>query len=131
MRNLVLVAIGGGVGSVVRYSVAAWCQARWASVTFPLATAIVNIVGCLLIGIVMQLAETQRISAGNKLLIVTGFLGGLTTFSTFGFDTWRCWYTAGWRWGLFNVGVNVVLGLLAVALGVTLARWLGGATPTT
>ena len=78
IRNLLLVAFGGAVGSVGRYLVSKWLEGG-----FPWGTLTVNIVGCLLIGFLTGLVTKGTLSPEMKLLLVTGFCGGFTTFSTF------------------------------------------------
>jgi CrcB protein len=85
----------------------------------------VNVVGCFLIGVISQWLPPANELAGLRLLLVTGFLGGLTTFSAFGHDTF---VLLGSKPGLAlaNVGLNVGCGLLAVWLGVASWRYFAG-----
>ena len=86
MNSFLLVAIGGGIGSVIRFSIS--LILRTAAANFPWPTLIVNIVGCLLIGLVSKATpESWAHSQALKLFLVTGILGGFTTFSAFGYET--------------------------------------------
>lgn len=120
LQQIVLVALGGGVGAAVRLIVTKASTELWGE-RFPFGTLIVNGVGCLALGMLMRLGPNW-ISDSTKLLIGVGVLGGLTTFSTFSMDTLSRWQQQEWLLGWLNVGANLGLGLLAVAFG----SWLGG-----
>lgn len=93
---------------------------------FPYGTLTVNVLGCLLFGIFMQIdAQGGGFSKHTKLLVTTGFLGAFTTFSTFGFDTFQFFKTGHAVSALVNIGANLVLGLIAVWGGTLLAKTLG------
>ena len=121
------VAAGGACGAVSRFAVAA-AVARWRPGSPWLATLAVNVAGCLLIGAAMAVVvERPGTSPLLRMLAVTGFLGSLTTFSTFGYET--LWLAAdGRRVGLATlvVGLNVCGGLAAVWVGRrAVLAWLG------
>ena len=85
-NNILLVGLGGGAGSILRYLCQKWINDSYHD-NFPLATFLVNISGCLLIGILYALGEKGNLlSPQTRLLLVTGFCGGFTTFSTFAFE---------------------------------------------
>lgn len=117
LKDVLLVGAGGFVGAVARYGVTALVQ-RWVPGSLPVGTLAVNVLGCLAAGAALAALE-QRAALGSALhlALVTGLLGSLTTFSTFGVETLalmregRAWPAAG------NVLLNVVLSLGAVALG--------------
>ncbi len=117
MHKLVFIAIGGSVGAVARYLLAGWGQ-RLTETSFPLGTLVVNVVGCLGIGVLAALfAGPAIVREEYRLAILVGFLGGFTTFSTFGYESFallseREWWLAG-----ANVVASNLLGLLAVFLG--------------
>jgi CrcB protein len=118
--TLSLVAIGGALGSVGRYWVSALTM-RWASLYnaggFPWGTLLVNILGCALIGILAVVIE--RLSSFNaelRLLLITGVLGGFTTFSSFGLDTWYLMRKGEWLYATAYVSASVGFGILMVAL---------------
>jgi len=86
--KMLLVAAGGALGSMARYQIGAWVLARTESWAFPLGTFIVNVLGCLIAGVLIGVAEYRNfLTLELRLLIFTGFLGGFTTFSAFGVET--------------------------------------------
>ncbi|GAB4484282.1 MAG: fluoride efflux transporter CrcB [Anaerolineales bacterium] len=120
--NLLLVGLGGALGSIARYLVSSWAQTAMKNATFPYGTLAVNLFGCLVIGFMAQLAETRGVfTPESRALVFFGLLGGFTTFSTFGNETFNL-ARGGEGWSaLANIGANVVIGLLAVWLGRSLA----------
>ena len=136
MRNILLVAVGGSAGALARYGVGV-AAARLLGKGFPWGTLLVNVAGCFVMGIVMEVlldleAHTpEAITPAIKLQmalwrqgVAIGFLGALTTFSTFGADTIRELDLKGGQplIALANIGTNVVLSLAAVWLGMALMR---------
>ncbi|MBM3740285.1 MAG: fluoride efflux transporter CrcB [Acidobacteria bacterium] len=118
IRSLVAVFLGAGTGGVLRYlvnvAVAHYFQGR-----FPLATFLVNVSGCFLIGLVMPLVQHRD---PLRLLFVAGVLGGYTTFSTFGFEIYRA-IREGWFGTAFLYAAgSVIAGLAAVWLGTLVTR---------
>ena len=112
--NWLLVLLGGAVGAPVRYLVDRSVMSRTRSV-LPLGTLVVNVIGCFVLGCVVGGA-----SPDVRLLLGTGFCGGLTTFSTFGYETSRLASEGSSRIALINVVLSVGLGLGVAALGVSL-----------
>jgi CrcB protein len=122
MTNILLVGIGGFLGSVARYLASGYVQQISKSVDFPYGTLAVNLLGCLVIGFLSQLAESRGLFTGEaRLFAVTGFLGGFTTFSSFGNETLNLMRDSQMTNALANIGANVVIGLFAVWLGRTAA----------
>jgi len=123
VKWLVLFA-GGGVGAALRYALGLWVDERTGP-GFPWGTFAVNVAGCFAIGVLATLADEHAwISPTGRLLLVTGLLGGFTTFSTFGMETWQLVEDgAGWL-ALANAGGSVVAGVAAVVLGAVLTRQL-------
>ena len=122
MQNIFIVGIGGFIGSTLRYLVAGWAQQLSKSLDFPYGTLTVNLIGCIVIGFLGQLAEARGILASEaRLLVFIGLLGGFTTFSSFGNDTLNLARSGQMLNALTNVAVNVVFGLLLVWLGRTVA----------
>lgn len=122
IKAVLLVGLGGGTGSMLRYAVQKWIPAQDQSV-FPLSTFLVNLIGCFLIGILWSLAG--RYSGWNeefKLLLMTGLCGGFTTFSAFTFEGIGLLKEN--KPGLFFLYVtgSVVLGLLATWAGIRLLK---------
>ncbi len=122
MTKVVLIALGGGVGSVLRYALAGVGQ-RLTTTDFPLGTLLVNVAGCLLIGFLYAaLAGPWLIREEYRVAILVGLLGGFTTFSTFGYETFGLLNERQYALAAANVGASVVLGLAAVWLGYRVAE---------
>jgi fluoride exporter len=122
MKHVVLVCLGGAVGSGLRYCTELLFErlgARWAAV-FPWATLAVNVVGCLLAGLLVGWLsrEGARFGPEARALLVVGFCGGLTTFSTFALQTLHVAPVK----AMVNVALSVAVGIGAAALGLWLAR---------
>ncbi len=117
------VAVGGAVGSVARYVVGVGMMALWGE-RFPLATLLVNVVGCFALGLLMHEAWAPATRHGGlwHAGVTVGLLGGLTTFSTFGYQTIRHLDVGEPLLALANVALNMVLGLAAAAAGLWLSR---------
>ena len=115
------VALGGAAGAAARYSVVQWAGGRWGW-TFPWGTLAVNITGSLAIGLVMTLLLARYADAAYRYLLVSGFLGGYTTFSAFSFEMLALVEERRWDAAALYVGGSVILGLLATALGLGLGR---------
>lgn len=123
MRQILLVGLGGFLGSVSRYLVAGWTHRLWPLTTFPVGTLAVNVLGCWLIGLLAGLAEVrQLLGTDARLFLLIGVLGGFTTFSTFAYETLALTRDAELFRPLANVLLQVVLGLGAAWLGYALAR---------
>ncbi|MFP4557013.1 MAG: fluoride efflux transporter CrcB [Bacteroidales bacterium] len=125
MKNILLVAFGGGMGSVARYLLSLYFV-RNTYGGFPLATLVVNVIGCLLIGLLFGLAERgELLSSELRLLLAVGFCGGFTTFSTFSNETFVLVRGGQIYSALFYIGLSVLLGFFAVVMGyklITLIR---------
>lgn len=125
--NALLVFAGGGLGAVCRYIITTYVGARF--VAFPMGTLAVNAAGSFLMGLIMGLLllATERyglIAEPYRLLLTVGFLGGLTTFSSFSFETLLLLKGGSYFPALFSVAANVVLGLLLAGGGFLLTRGL-------
>jgi CrcB protein len=120
--NVVLVGIGGALGSIARHGVgAAIARATPANVT-PYATMTVNLAGCLAIGVLAGLVASHRlvIGSGTRAFVFVGVLGGFTTFSTFGLDTFTLAHAGRPGAAAANVAVQVAAGLALLAAGYAL-----------
>lgn len=119
--KLLFIAGGGAAGSVLRYLAAGWGQRLTAGV-FPLGTLLVNVSGCLLIGYIgTLLAGPALVRDEYRLAVLVGFLGGFTTFSTFGYETWALLNDREWGMAAANVLLSNLLGLAALWFGNRLA----------
>src|SRR5437762_9995430 len=117
MDKYLIVMLGGAAGSLARYVAGTAIMTRFGG-RFPLGTLIVNSTGCFLIGAIMTLLTRGAAPHPNwRLLLVVGFLGGYTTFSSFAYETFRAVQDGG-RWiGLLNVVASVAMGYAAVWIG--------------
>lgn len=118
MDKLLLVGVGGGIGSVLRYVLSTAVQ-RWAgNGAFPYGTLAVNLIGCLVIGVLAHLAEVRSFFTPEiRAFVFVGLLGGFTTFSSFGNDTLNLWRSDATLGAFMNVAGHIILGLGAVWLG--------------
>ena len=118
-----LILLGGGVGSLSRYVIGSALVTRYGTRLPIVGTMTINITGSFLIGMLMTLI-TERFGANQNLrpLLVIGFLGGYTTFSSFEWETYSTIRNGGFWIGIANVVGSVALGYAAVWLGAALAR---------
>jgi CrcB protein len=118
MAKLLLVAAGGFIGSVLRYVMSGLVQDWSRRDDFPVGTLSVNVAGCLVIGLLAELAEARgAFSPEARAFLFVGVLGGFTTYSSFGNETVNLWRDGEGLLALLNVGAHLVLGLGAVWLG--------------
>ena len=119
----IAIAVGGALGSMARHGVNALVHGRWPMMRFPLATFVVNVAGCLVIGVLAGLIMSGRITPRLywREFVFVGILGGFTTFSTFGLDTVTLARTQSMTPAVWNVIGQVALGLLAVQAGILLS----------
>lgn len=122
MINTLAIAIGGGLGSVARYWTATGVYA-WLGKDFPYGTLAVNVVGGLLMGLLTELLVARlAVAVEWRLLLLVGFLGGFTTFSTFSMETWLLLQDGEFAKAALNALLSVVLCVVAVWIGLHLAR---------
>jgi fluoride exporter len=125
MAHALIVGIGGFFGAIVRYWLQGLAQ-RWLQDVFPIGTLAVNLLGCLAIGSIMYLVEYREFFGPElRIFLTIGILGGFTTFSTFGYETFMLLRDGQYASATVNVLANVVLGLLGVTLGWLAARAAG------
>lgn len=117
-----LIGFGGAIGSIGRYALQGLVY-QFTGTGFPYGTLAVNIIGCFLIGLFMELSEDRFfIDPQIRIFITVGILGGFTTFSTFGYETFSLLRDGEFLRASFNVTHSVIIGLVAVWLGVITAR---------
>ncbi|MBL7979495.1 MAG: fluoride efflux transporter CrcB [Bacteroidetes Order II. Incertae sedis bacterium] len=124
--QLLFIALGGALGALMRYATAVGISYLWRG-AFPMGTAIANVLGCFLIGLVLPYFAKTEISAGFRLFFVTGFLGAYTTFSTFSLETLALVQRSDYTTALLNVMASLGLGFGATALGIWAGKtfWAG------
>lgn len=115
LNNILLIGLGGGVGSILRYL----CQ-KYFNYSFPYGTLLVNVLGCLLIGILWGLF-TKQVDEPKRLLMITGFCGGFTTFSAFTYEGVQMMMENRWLIFALYTALSVVFGLFATFLGYKIA----------
>ena len=121
--QVLAVAMGASAGALARWGAGLWLNARWQG--FPLGTLLVNIVGGLMVGMALEWFGRQP-NELLKLLLVTGFLGGLTTFSSFSGESLTLLQRGDFGLALAHTGMHVLGSLAAAALGLVLMRGLLG-----
>ena len=122
LRTILIVGAGGFIGSVMRYLVQLFVE-KGVSSTFPWGTFIANITGSFIIGIVFALAQKGNLlSAEWRLFLAVGICGGFTTFSSFAYNNLTMLKEQAYGQFIWNVGGSLILGLLAVYLGMVLVR---------
>ncbi len=114
--NILYVALGGALGSTLRYLLSKWVDGS-TNDAYPFGTFTVNIIGCLLIGALSALVSKSTLSLEMRLLLVTGFCGGFTTFSTFANESLSLMRTQDWLTFIVYVTLSLWLGIGAVWLG--------------
>ncbi|HIX39444.1 CrcB family protein [uncultured Desulfovibrio sp.] len=122
--QILLFALAGALGSLARYGMTSAVGALLGS-AFPWGVFVVNVLGCFLFGAVWAAAGLLHlISDSARLIILTGFMGAFTTFSTFIFDSQALLESGNWLALLLNAGGQLILGLLALRLGIRLVALL-------
>jgi fluoride exporter len=124
VERVLLVALGGAIGTTVRF-VTATVAARWLGPDFPYGTLAVNLAGAFAVGVVQQLAlGGAAIPETARLFLTTGLLGGLTTYSAFSYETVRLAQTGAWAQAWLNLLVTTSLSLTLCVLGMAVGRLL-------
>jgi CrcB protein len=120
---ILLVGVGGFVGAVMRYAVINWVQYALHTSTLPYGTLTVNVIGCLVIGLLGGLSESRNLlTAETRALLLIGVLGGFTTYSTFGYETVQLLRDGESLTAFSNIGLQVCLGLVAVWIGYSVSQ---------
>jgi len=121
MMSLLYIFIGGGLGALTRYGITCLFPIASGSQKLPYNILICNIIGCLLIGIMFAWQKSYNPSWLQP-LIITGLLGGFTTFSTFGLDTQKLIQNGATGTAILYVLISVALGIAAVFFGIKLVK---------
>jgi CrcB protein len=122
--TLLALAVAGALGTLARFGLSGFVH-RFTISAFPSGTLAVNLLGCALLGLLLELArQTTWISPEARTTLGIGFLGAFTTFSTFGVETFRAVESGEWEIATLNVVTNLIGGLACVFFGVSLARWI-------
>ncbi len=125
MPKLLLIGIGGFCGACLRYLLSGAAY-RWLSPSFPSGTLIVNVLGCFLMGVMVYLfEERQLLGPESRMLLMVGFLGSFTTFSSFEYETFELLREGDTLAAMWNIALNLVVGFGAVMAGWTGARTVG------
>lgn len=118
MKSLLLVALGGALGSMARFKLSGWVLHQTPNWRFPAGTLAVNLLGCLIAGLLAGMAVKQDVFTSEaRLFLFTGLLGGFTTFSAFGLETLLLLKRGEAGVAIANVVISVVIGLLVAWLG--------------
>ena len=126
MSKLVLIFLGSGLGGVCRYGLSGWAQ-RFGNGAFPLGTLAVNLLGCLVIGFLSAACSGRwLVREEYRIALIVGVIGGFTTFSAFGMETFALLNDGQYLRAAMNVASSVVFGLTAVWIGYRLAERLYG-----
>lgn len=121
-KSILLIGLGGGAGSIFRFLVSHFTRKYWGS-GFPLATFLVNVSGCLLIGLLLGfMLKSQNLSTDFKMLLVVGFCGGYTTFSAFALENFEFIQAEKYMMSILYILGSVVVGVISVWLGVFFSK---------
>ncbi len=122
LKTILYIALGGAIGSVLRYLTSVFVNKYWAN-QFPLATLLTNVLGCLIIGFLIGILEKNNLANSNlKWFLITGFCGGYTTFSTFGYENYSLFQSNNSLLAFGYIALSILLGIFAVWLGLFIAK---------
>jgi fluoride exporter len=125
MIQVLLIGLAGGLGTLARYAIGVWAG-KTLGTGFPYGTFVVNVTGCFFIALVSQLAVLLVVTPNLRQVLTTGFIGGLTTYSSFNYETTSLLRDRAWATGLLNVGLTLAVCFVAGLLGLLTARRLVG-----
>lgn len=121
-KAIILVGLGGGIGSILRYLTSVVVAKHFQAI-FPLATFTANVLGCLIIGIFLGLFDRQQLANPDlKFLLITGFCGGYTTFSAFASENINLFQSGNSLTAFVYIASSVLISLFAVFIGIILTK---------
>ncbi len=118
MQTYLLVFVGGGFGSICRYGIAQLLQGY--QYDFPWATFLANALSCLLLGVLLGLSLKNGLADSTKLLLMTGFCGGFSTFSTFTNENYQLLLSGHSTYAMLNIAASLLIGLFCIFIGLKL-----------
>lgn len=122
MKTMFFLVLAGGLGALSRYAISSWIHGQTGG-GFPWGTMAVNVTGCLLFGLLWSLAEERYLLPKTlSFIVLTGFVGSFTTFSTMTFETLNLIRTSSWLAALLYLGLGQVLGIIAAVAGIEMAK---------
>lgn len=122
IKTLFVIGLGGAIGSMLRYLTSVFVARFWEN-HFPLATFITNAIGCFLIGLFIGLLEKHQLTNSDlKWFLITGFCGGYTTFSAFGYENFNLFHNQNMTTAFTYIASSVIIGLIAVWFGLFVAK---------
>lgn len=121
LKNILLVGLGGGIGSILRYIIS-YFTLKYFKSELPVATFLVNIIGCFLVGVLFNTIGSQNVNSTLKLLFIIGFCGGFTTFSAFAYENVAMLQAAQYSKTLLYTLLSIITGFIAVWAGILLSK---------
>jgi CrcB protein len=121
LKNILLIGVGGGIGSILRYLLSRYIELRILT-SFPLGTFTVNIVGCFIIGVIYGLTIRNLAPPEMRFLLATGFCGGFTTFSTFSYESLSLLRDGQLWFAFLYMAGSLLAGLAAVWIGMLIIK---------